>query len=231
MMDWKVENMELRNTVHKHKFGYNTEYDFPQMRSCSRDDKIAFIDALNEGIMSYVLNLIDSWNSEADNMPKDAYENVKTVSLIGWCKRKDKEKKIVDRDYKYGRIYLLGCERYIYDMNRQYQYDRYKDIVDEVFYRQLIKCLNQEEQYFKTIDPYEIAKAKVREYSDRYHTTFGIRLAFSSSDNITVIEDEESRRGPKITLDQCYLLISKYQILEGKIAEMTEEVTNQFNNL
>lgn len=232
MFNWKVEELALRADRPYVKIGRYAEYHFTADRTTSREDKIAFLDQMTDGKMSYLLGLISKYEKEAPDMPKDQYGDVKTVSLIAWCKRNDKKylpTTIIDREYRHGQFHIVGVERYISSANRQGSYDDYADLVDEAFHRQLIKCLNEENAYFKSIDPYEIAKKQVRQYCDQFHTSFGMRLAFSSNDDITVIKDEETWKGPKITLDQCNLLISKYQKLEEMVATLTSEVQQQLN--
>ena len=79
MFEWKVEDMVLLNQKGGVFLGKEKIYDCEH--KVSREDKIAFVDSLQDGKLSYVLALVEKINEEMKSMPKDSYGNVKTVSL------------------------------------------------------------------------------------------------------------------------------------------------------
>lgn len=230
MFNWKVEDMalteELRSFCIRPR---DLQYHIFQAESeTSREDKIAFVDQFNDGKLSYLLSLIDQFNKDVVNMPRDMWDNPKSVSLIAWIKRNDKKysRPMLDFEYRYGKFYLCGLERYIQNANTKGGYDMYEDIVDECFRRQLKECLSKERQYFKTHDEYEVAKTAIREKYERYGTTFGMHLSFCSDGTVSVVNREDHFKGPKITLDQCKTLLNAYKKLEDYIATLSAEIYN-----
>ena len=115
MFEWKVEDMILL----KQKGGVFLRGGKEKIYDCesnvSREDKIAFVDSKQDGILSYLLTLIEKFNQDVENMPKDQWDNVKTVSLKAWIKKNDTKysRPIIDDHYRYGRYFVLGMERYI----------------------------------------------------------------------------------------------------------------------
>ena len=140
MFEWKVEEMKLMNG-NATKIGNIKLYDY---ESILRDeDKIAFVDSMQDGKLSYILSIIDKFEKEKDSLPKDKYGYVKTVSLKAWLKRNDTgyDRPIFDNWYHHGEYSLLGGKR---NLNVLYYskppYDYYYDFIDECFHRQLIEC-------------------------------------------------------------------------------------------
>ncbi len=144
--------------------------------SVSREDKIAFVDSMQDGKLSYLLDLIEKFNAEKDSLPHRETmfgdSEVKTVSLKSWISRNDKKygRPIIDNWHNYGKYTLLGCERYI-QRNNTGDYDYYEDLVDEVFHRQLIECERKEKKYFDEHDEYSVLKKKFKEKQHQYGTT------------------------------------------------------------
>lgn len=136
MFEWKVEEMKLTNGHVDSYIGRYKTTLYACEDSVSREDKIAFVDSKTDGNLSYFLSLIEKFNSEKENLPKDQYGNIKTISLKAWVKRNDTryQQKVIDDWYQYGRYNLLGCERNI-QSNTKGNYDYYDDFVDEVFRR------------------------------------------------------------------------------------------------
>lgn len=226
-MEWKVEEMKLMN---ESKLFIGKERIYNYESKMSREDRIEFVDQLQDGKLTYLLNLIEKFNQDKENMPKDDWGNVKTISLKAWLKRNDtingKDKRgIVDNWYHYGQFRLLSCERYIEDgIIRKGSYDTYDDLVDEVFHRQLKECENMEKKYFLEHDEYSILKKQVRDANDKYRTLFGLHLVFSSDGTISVGRDEDAfKNNREITIDECKELLFKYGLIEAYIQKLTQE--------
>ena len=99
----------------------------------------------------------------------------------------------------------------------------YSDYVNEAFHLQLKNLENQEKQYFREHDEYEILKTKISKYSDKYGT-FGLniwktgrRLSFYKNDNANSAERQ-------ITLDELKLLNNKYEEMDKFYAKITAEL-------
>lgn len=222
MFEWKVEDMLLLNQkggvfVDKEKI-YDCEHKI------SRENKIAFVDSFQDGKLSYLLKLIEKFNQDKDNLPKDQWGNIKTVSLKAWVKRNDTKygRPIVDNDYRYGKYYVLGMERYItYDVKGSY--DTYDDLVDELFHRQLKECEKEERKYFLEHDEYSILKTTFKEYQNKYRTSFGVNILTCSDGKISVYDGENYKISREITMEELNDLIAKYKQIDVLIEKLTEE--------
>lgn len=219
MFTWKLEDMALMNEncntyIGTHKM-YNAEI------TTAREEKIAFVDSMTDGLLSYILELIEKFNKVKDSLPKTNYGDVKTVSLKAWINKNDTKysQKIIDDWYHYGKYRILGCERHITN-DYKGTYDIYDDLVDEVFHRQLLECEKCECRYFKEHDEYEVLKDKLR--NTGYDTTFGVRLSFSSNNEIYILDDDDNKR--EITIDEIKILLDKYEQLDRLVENLTKEI-------
>lgn len=224
MFEWKVEEMKLTND-HADSFRgrykttlYACEY------SVSREDKIAFVDSKTEGKLSYLLFLIEKFNSEKESLPKKdnvfGDPEIKTTSLKAWVKRNDTkyQQKVIDDWYQYGKYNLLGCERNI-QSNTKGNYDYYDDFVDEVFRRQLMECEREEQKYFREHDEYSILKQRFEEKQNQYRTSFGVSIVTGSCG--VCVGDFDRKRD--ITIDELKELLSKYEQLDALVEKLTKE--------
>ena len=211
MFVWNVEDMALRNQERK-----ICDY----VETVSREDKISFVDGMQDGKLSYLLSLIAKFDKEKDSMPKDSFGEVKSVSLKAWIKRNDIKYShpLLDDRYYYGQYYLLGSKRYIQSKHK-YSYDTYEDLVDEAFYRQLKKCEQEEENYFLAHDEYSVLKQRLRD--KKYITLFGVHLSFWNTGRICVCDDNDNERD--ITLEELKDLLAKCEQLDALVEKLTAE--------
>lgn len=219
MFTWKVEDMTLLNEKGGMFIGNQRVYGAEH--TTSREDKIAFVDSMQDGKLSYVLNLIEKFKQDVPEMPKDEFGIIKTQSLKAWLTRNDK-RKIVDNYFNHhGKYFLLGSRRYI-QFDRKGDYDLYDDLVDETFHRQLRYCEDKERQYFLDHDEYSILAKKYVEYESRYSTSFGVIIAHWSDGKLTV-RDEEHKQERPLTMDELKELIGKYEQIDVLVAKLTAE--------
>lgn len=223
-MEWKVEELKLYNQKGGLFIGKEKIYDCES--KVTREEKIAFIDNLIDGKLSYLLDLIDKFNKDKENLPKDNWGEVKTVSLKAWINRNDKryERKIIDNTYTIGEYRLLGCKR---NINSDYKgtYDTYDDLIDELFHRQLEECERVEKKWFLEHDEYSILKEKFR--NKKYNTTFGVNISTWGSGRICIC-DEKSENERDITLNELKELLAKYEELDKLVEKMTSEVNIKY---
>lgn len=219
MFKWNVEEMVLLNQKSSIYIGNEKIYNPENITS--REDKVAFVDAMNDGKLSYILKLVDKYVKDKETLPKDKYGEVKTVSLKAWIKKNDTKysRPIIDDSYKYGTFYLLGIERRIEHINSKRNYDTYDDLVNEAFHRQLKKCEQNEYIYFKEHDEYEILKKRFRDRN--YSTTFGVKVCDWSNGRITIANDKGIERD--ITIEELKELLSKYDQIDALVEKLTAE--------
>ena len=172
---YKVEDMKFLNMPIKKEslLGINGKehvYNvFEIENELSIEEKIAFIDAVENGVATYLLNIFDKWKKDCNELKKDACGNVKTVSKKAWIKRND-VRGIIDVDDCVGAYFLFG-NRY-YEMSITLPHFRYKcfkfckeeHIVNQWFHDLCNKLYTKESDYFKTIDPFSIKVEKIKEY-------------------------------------------------------------------
>lgn len=235
MFNWDVKDMKLLKTKQNSGIYIGREYIFPEVLSLSREDKIQFIDNQKDGLMSYILFLFNKWDDDYDNLPKDSIGNVRTSALFDWICQNDtrndvgSSKPIINRGYYLGRIDVLGLERKITLKNNKSSCDTFDDIVDEIFFRILKSCLEQEEKYFRSTDIYEIAKSKILNYMNRYNTSFDINILVDGSNRMYIMKNFNSSQ--EITLRQCMILIQMYEDLEKKFQQLSANARRIFNSL
>ena len=221
MFDWKVEDMKLLNSPKvevegRHVNGMVCECEL----TTSREDKIAFVDSMNEGKLSYFLALCDKFESERDSLPtydsQYGFKRINTNSLIAWIKRNETRFKghMLDTTYQYGNFYLLGAERNIIS-NYARTYDLYDDFVDEVFHRQIEKCMDMEQTYFSSHDELSVLKKKIDELRAVYHTNFGLPLTWGLRLRLS---DDATR---ELTLEEAKKLLATYEKLEAYDTELS----------
>ena len=211
MFTWKIEELQLYEECD----GNAKLHNFKCEAETSREDKIAFVDSLTEGQLSYVLGLIDKLKEEKGTLALDQCGDIKTVSLIAWIKRNDTKygNPIVSTYCTYGMAKVLGVGRYI-----QNNGETHNDYVDEVFHAALVDCVEKEKGYFLAHDEYSILKEKFRNRG--FDSTFGVKI-FDYSDKM-VVEDEEGNGRP-ITLEELKDLIAKCEQVEELIEKLTLE--------
>lgn len=221
MFDWNVEEMKLINSPKtevegRHVKGMVCDCEL----TTSREDKIAFVDRMNEGKLSYLLSLCEKFEMEKDSLPKTAsrygLDKINTNSLIAWIKRNETRFNghMFDTTYHYGNFFLLGAERNIL-ANYAKTYDLYDDFVDEVFHRQIEKCMDMEREYFTAHDELSVLKKKLEEYRLTYRTNFGLSLDW----NMQLRFADGTPR--ELTLEEAKKLLATYEKLEAYATELS----------
>lgn len=139
----------------------------------SLEEKIAFIDEIEDGLASYLLNILNKWEEEKDSLPKDMYNNPKTVSKKAWIKRND-PRKIIKTEYNIGHFYVFGtehtgmsikCSTTGYGYNMLYTG---QNIAHQWFHDLCEKLYWEEKKYFESIDSKSIKLKEVRELGNRF---------------------------------------------------------------
>lgn len=216
MFTWKVEELKLMKEKEKNGSLRSLK------ESISMEDKIAFIDQMQNGAMTYIKELRDKLMEDSGSMPKDSFGEVKTVSLLAWLKRND-PRKLVDTRYIYGDICLLSCHIKLHSKNH-YNFDGF---VNDVFYHLLDACFRREKMYFREHDEYEILKTKMQTHQMARITTFGVNVVIMG-DNKVLIENQEGERRD-ITIAELKELIAKYDELQHVIQQTIEKMTAEIN--
>lgn len=222
---WKVEDMALMNE--KSNIYIGNEKIYKAENKLTRQEKIDFLDSMNDGLTSYILNLADKLKEDKENgvIKKDTYGEMKAISYIAWINRNDTRNCIGNSTYNRGEIRFSPCR----NINRldtnvsMFRSSTYSDYVNEAFHLQLKTLENQEKQYFREHDEYEILKTKVSKYSDKYGT-FGLNIWKTGRGLSFYKNDDANSAERQITLDELKLLNNKYEEMDKFYAKITAEL-------
>ena len=216
MFEWNKEAMRLVNQEGNMFIGNEKIYNDENVTS--REDKIAFVDKMQDGKLSYILDLAKKFQKDKGTMPTDSFGYVKTVSFKAWLRRND-NRNLIANTYGYGEI--RGSRgRNIQCISRRGRYDIYEDYVDELFHQQLKECERLEHNYFLEHDEYSILKQKFRD-KEYYNTTFGVNICDQGEDIFVCDSDGNGKR--KITIEELKYLLEKYNELDLLIEKITAE--------
>lgn len=170
----KFYNMEKREKVVYNSVKRGNKIDVYEIEDkLSLEEKIAFIDELEDGLATYLLDILKKWEEEKDSLPKDMYDNPKTVSKKAWIKRND-PKNIIKTEYRIGHFHVFGteytemsieCSTTGYGYNLLYTG---QNIVHQWFHDLCEILYFEEKKYFESIDSKCIKLKEVKELGHRY---------------------------------------------------------------
>lgn len=224
MFEWKVEELKLMNE--RGGIFLGSERIFACESETSREDKIAFVDSVTNGQLSYILSLIEKFNEDSGSslLRIDTFGNIAESSKKSWLLKNDNRREI-SCVADCGSFNVLGCCRNI-EFNIPTRYDTFPDLVDECFHRLIKTCYEDEKKYFEQHDEWSILQNLLRERMEQYKTTFGAKLMIVSSSKATkpeiMIGDETGRRR-SLSIDEMKDLLSMYSQLDKLIEELTAE--------
>lgn len=165
--NWNVEEMKLMNMQ-----VVDGVFDCEDKVSC--EEKIAFIDSMQDGLMSYIVSVGEKFLAEKDTLKTDECGNIKTVSLKAWMNRNDKKDKFEEQGM-YEVLRLRANIKNYPNVHPIWSRDN-KDIVDAVFNAQLQKCLEKEKYYFYENDADNQLAKMVCQKMAKYGYDFGYSL-------------------------------------------------------
>lgn len=218
--DYKVEDLKfLKMKKNLFRSGFKI---FEIEESMSIEEKISFIDGMKDGIASYLLNIIDKWEAEKDNLPKDENGEIKKISLKKWIRKND-SRKIINREsgiVKYslfGKIYRLNdgkvCVSWGFDC-----YLRYTDehIVHQWFHDLCVDLYRTEKKYFEKNDPIQQKLSAIRNYANKFR--LGVWFDNDELNNIVFNNSDEV---PEERLDKY---VEIYEKLDKCVNELEKEL-------
>lgn len=224
--EWKVEDMKLMNE--KSNIYINDGKIYSDENKVSRDEKIEFLDKMNDDKISYMLKLADKFQEDKDKLSKDEYGFYKDASLRAWLKKNDYRGIVDTSKTLIGSITLVGYDSYGYgrrniqNINLQARYDCRKDFVDELFHRQLKECEKQEKQYFNERDEYKILSRKVSDYMYKYDISFGKEIWHRG--NRLFFKDSQSYLERDLTMDELKVLEVAFEKIKDTMDEITKSL-------
>lgn len=165
--NWNVEELKLMNMQ-------VVDGVFDCEDKVSREDKIAFIDSMQDGAMSYIVSVGEKFLAEKDTLKTDECGNIKTVSLRAWVNRNDKKDKFEEQGM-YEVLRLRANIKNYPNVHPIWSRDN-KDIVDAAFNAQLQKCLEKEKCYFYENDTNNQLAKMVCQKMVKYGYDFGYTL-------------------------------------------------------
>jgi len=190
-------------------------------KEISLEDKIKIIDIFHNNIATYMLDIIIKWENEKDSLPKDRWDNPKTVSVKAWIKRNDPLNKI-DTEFKIGKYHLferrfeslnIKCPSTEYGYSMEYTGEH---VVNQWFHNLCVMLYKEELKWFEENDLMQVKINKVKELGKSYRTIFNCKLL-----NDIIYNKEEN-----VTEEQINVFLSAYDVIERCIVEQTEIISN-----
>lgn len=223
---WNVEEMQLMNEKCNVFIGIDKIYN--DETKLSREEKIEFLDRMNDDKISYMLKLADKFQEDKNKLSKDEYGCYKDTSLRAWIKKND-YRNIVDTNKTFiGSITLVDYDsfgygrRNIQNINLRATRDSYGDFVNELFHRQLKICEKQEKQYFNEHDEYKILSRKVSDYMYKYNISFGKEI-WQRGDRL-FFKDNQSYLERDLTMDELKVLEAAFEKIKDTMDEITKSL-------
>lgn len=221
--DLKFFNME-RLELHINHTNKKDRYKiFKVQKEYSLDEKIAFIDKMEDGIASYLINILEKWDKEKIELPQ-SMGKVKTISKKAWIKRND-PRKIIDTSYKIGKYSLL--ETSYKDMTLECPKSEYSrnyaftgcHIAEQWFHDLCEKLYREEQVYFESHDPKSMKIEELKELRNKYDTCF----------NNTELNDIIWNGKRDVKIEKLDVYIHAYKKLENSIKTIEEEINRNLN--
>jgi hypothetical protein len=228
MFRWNKEELRFKN-IKAEPFGTLRKAFEDFASSVSYQDKFEFLDMGHDYKLTEIKRIVDLYRASRDELKYDSYGSVKTVSLKAWIKRNDPAH-VFDIEYSVGRTKGFYPEAYLQDLALVNDIkgvgDRFENWVNNLFVETCYKLRTEEINYFNSTDSYEVAKTALRQYSERYSTTFNKHLGFCSDGNIFVYEDGEGEDVKKhnISIIEISEMLKKYRLLEKVDKLLTEGI-------
>lgn len=215
-MDYKVENLMFYNMKEVQNWFANGKMVYEIENNLTEEEKIAMIDAMKDGVATYLLSLIKKWESEKETLPQNQFGGVKTVSEKAWIKRND-PRGIIDKEYNLGHYNLFGTSFKTLSMTCPSTHHGYsltytgQSVVHQWFHDLCRSLYHEEKKYFEENDPKEIKLKKVKELGERYHVYF---------DNL-VLHDIIWNRKKDVPEEHLDAFINAYEKLEESIQRIS----------
>lgn len=219
MFKWNKEELRFKNMPVSPFGTLKTTFE-DLASSLSFEDKFDFLDQGHDFKLTEIKRIVDNYRASSSSIKCDCSGNPKTVSLKAWIKKND-PMHLFDIDYRVGNTKGFYPDAYLQDLalinDVEGVGDRFENWINALFVETCFKLRKEEVDYFNSTDPYEIAKTQLKNFSNKYHTTFGTHLGFCSNGDIYIYEDTDTREDVKkrcITLEEISSLLNKYRLLE-----------------
>ena len=187
MFTWNVEELKLLNMPREDDV-------FACENLLSLDEKIAFVDSLQEGKLSYLMNLAKKYKEDICSLKKDSFDKPTEYAKKAWVRKNDTQEMLCRRTDScgdYGDFYLLGWQGNIFSYPHRLGFHTKKeteeDIIARIFHNQLEECEKQEyniffennekSQYLSSID------YKYYKYLGSCDFAYGFHLSFHLPNN------------------------------------------------
>ena len=183
-------------------------------KELSLEDKIKIIDIFDNNTATYMLDIIIKWDNEKDSLPKDRWDNPKTVSVKAWIKRNDPLNKI-DIEFKIGRYYLfkrrfeslsIKCPSTEYEYSMEYTGEH---VVNQWFHELCVMLYKVESMKIKNI----LANYDLFQYDNRIKPDY---CNVTTIDMWDEVSDGEGNPGWCNWTDEEDYEIDCYELVDGK---------------
>lgn len=179
-------NFKKQLEANKEYVRYDNEVIYKEEREWTREEKIEFINNYTNGKMTKLIEAVNKFEADENNICKSVWGGYKDNSLKAWIKRNGYDD-IIDNRYRIGQINIIyGFIRYITDINTKGGYDTYADIVDEIFHRTCYELAIKERKYYYDNDTFELKK---KEFKNNTYVPLICDYGYSSGGELWVEKD------------------------------------------
>lgn len=212
-----------------YKLNANSALVFEIEKELTLVEKIKIIDALHDGIATYMLELIAQWEEDVDSLPKQRGHRVKTVSFQAWIRRNDDRKKISESTLgsSLGTYRMFG-ERYNiqwgttipdyeFSINPQSLAYSSRHVVHQWFHDLCDELYRHEASYHKNHDPVNIKIKTLIGYKEKFGTPFNEKKLNMIVWNHRIVE------GYEVASEDLDRYIAAYKRIEDLANEINAE--------
>lgn len=219
MFNWDVKEYTLMNDK---QFASKNE-TFACEDKLSVTDKIEFLDRQHDGLATYLINLVSKFEEDKSKLKWDS-DGINARSFKSWVKRNDPRGR-AEAHCRIGLFSFNGMDRFLTMANERSGKDVHKDMVDEMFRRELLRLLELEKNHFREHDPYEVKLTMLIDGLNGGQPYFDVDFSihFGGCEGRRVTIDNRD-----VTLEEIEFMLSKWKQVDDYIKSLSAEVKERF---
>lgn len=215
MKNYNIKDLKLMNMTRENGV-------FACESGMSNEDKIVFVDSFQDGVLSYFIAIAGKFLAECDNLKRDVYGDIRTVSKQAWLRKND-PRGLISRDVctwwdNCGAFQFLGVRANIFHLR--------DNLVDECFHAQLEQLLLEEQWYYNEHNDDQKVIKNVCHTLSRYGYPHQHHFSIGGNDFILAEHSYQTNEySIKVCLskeDRC-LTIKETKKLEAALAPVEEK--------
>lgn len=175
MFNWYVEEMKLLTMPHVGEF---FDWEFACEAEVSFEDKLEFVDRMQEGKLTYFYEMVKGFGEAIPSMQKSDSGEPTDYAKKAWVRANDTTEllcRVTDSHGSYGDFHLLGAKVNLFTYHSHIETKGKaleESFINSLFHRQLEKCKDMEYDYFygqnKTVQFLDEFSCKYRDHRIGY---------------------------------------------------------------